>query len=95
MICQFVKNFVCIVTFSLYITYTYGTQADAWLKKDKNLENQKGYMDPSNIFVHPFSPRGFLTFLVTVVHGAPWPHNGQQIFLSFLLAEFLFFGWLF
>jgi hypothetical protein len=26
---------------------------------------------------------------------APLPHNGQQIFLSFLLAEFLFFGWLF
>ena len=65
-----------MITFSLYITYTYGTLADAWVKKDKHLESQKYYMDLCNIFdflnVHPFSPRGFFTFLVTVAHGAAY-----------------------
>ena len=34
---------VSIVTFSLYITYTYWTLEDAQVKKDEHLENQKCY----------------------------------------------------
>ena len=30
-----------IVTFALCITYTYWTLDDAWVKKDKHLENKK------------------------------------------------------
>ena len=40
-ILQFVKNFVSIVFFVFCITYTYWTLVDAWMKKDKHLENQK------------------------------------------------------
>ena len=35
------KNFVNVVTFGLSITYTYWTLADARVKKDEHLENQK------------------------------------------------------
>ena len=48
---QFVKKFVNIVTFALYITYTYRTLADARVKKDKHLENQNVILGPCNIFV--------------------------------------------
>ena len=41
MICQFVKKIVSIVTFAVYTIYTYGTLADAWVKKDKRLENKE------------------------------------------------------
>ena len=39
-------QFVSIVTFALSITDTYWTLADAWVKKDEHLENQKCYLDP-------------------------------------------------
>jgi hypothetical protein len=87
----------------LHITYTYGVLGDAWVKKDKHLENQKCYMDPSNIFdfpnVHPFSPRGFFTFLVNVAHGAPplpslWlvgpPKTALLIYNNYLEDESIF-----
>ena len=45
MIWQFVKNFVNIVTFDLSTIYTYWTLADAPVKKDKHLENQKYYLN--------------------------------------------------
>ena len=56
MIWQFVKNFVCtyilgkpewpnMLTFGLPITYTYWTLADARVKKDEHLENQKCYLN--------------------------------------------------
>ena len=35
------KNFVSIVTFALSVTYSYWTLADAHVKKDEYLENQK------------------------------------------------------
>ena len=40
------KKILSILTFLLYIPYTYGTLADAWVKKGKHLESQKSYMDP-------------------------------------------------
>ena len=84
------KNFVIIVTFALSITYIYWTLADAWVKKDEHLINQKCYMDPSNIFdflnVRPFSPRGFFTFLVAVAHGVPF-HNLFLILMGMKQGE--------
>ena len=43
MIWQFVKDFVNAVTFDLSIVYADWTLADAWVKKDEHLENQKCY----------------------------------------------------
>jgi hypothetical protein len=75
MIWQFVKHFVSLVTFYLFITYTFWTLADARVKKEKYLENQNVTLGPCNIFyfikVRPFLPRGFFTFFVALAHGAP------------------------
>ena len=43
-------QFVSIVTFALSITYTYCTQADARVKKDEHLENQKVLLEPKVTF---------------------------------------------
>ena len=42
-VCFEKKNFVCIATFALSITFTYWTLVDAWVKKDEHFENQKCY----------------------------------------------------
>ena len=58
----------------LLCTYTYWTLADAWVKKDEHLENQKRHFGSMYYFqlldVSPFPPRGFFTFLIAVAHGA-------------------------
>ena len=38
---KFEKNFVCIATFALSITFTYWTLVDARVKKDDHFENKK------------------------------------------------------
>ena len=47
--------------------------ADAWVKKDEHLENQKRHFGSMYYFqllnVSPFPPRGFFTFLIAVAHG--------------------------
>ena len=45
------KNFVIIVTFALSITYKYWTLADARVKKDYHLENQKMLLGPKVTFL--------------------------------------------
>ena len=53
---------------------------DARVKKDEYLENQKVTWTLNKIFdflkVHPFSPKGFFTFLVALAHGVP--HKGLK-----------------
>ena len=73
MIWLFVRHFVSIVTFALSITYTYWTLADAQVKKDEHLENQKCHFGSMYHFdflnVCPFSTRSFFTFFVAMAHG--------------------------
>ena len=51
--------------------------ADAWVKKDEHLENQKRHFGSMYYFqlldVSPFPPRGFFTFLIAVAHGGASP----------------------
>ena len=69
-------QFISIITYVLYITYTYWTLVDARVKKDEHFENKKNVTwTPNNIFdflnLHPFSFGGFFTVLVDLALCAP------------------------
>ena len=87
-------QFISIITYVLYITYTYWTLVDARVKKDEHFENKKKNVTwtPNNIFdflnFHPFSLEGFFTVSIVVAHGVALHCTSALAVLSAALAKF-------